>query len=381
MGTSAIVADRVTKYFPKSGRIGWRAVLAGLAPQDRFVAVDDVSLEVPRGEVMGILGRNGAGKSTLLRLLGGIYAPDRGVVVLSGDVAGLFEMGGFGNAQLTGREFALRYLQLFGVPSAQWPAVIEDMHEFSELGEYFDRRIMTYSAGMSARLYFSAATAIAHEIYLIDELLSVGDAHFQAKSWARMRDRLATGASGLLVTHDWSAVIKLCRTSKVLEAGRVVQSGRSDVVVASYLDLPPPRADIARLGVPPEHAFSGVSAEDLALEFEVEVHEAVTVQVSASVEALQLGVGWEPVLLTEFETVGEHPGRYRVQLCVPALPLGPGEYSLNLFLSTSQDPVTGERRPLDVRSWTYGSGLLLRVSGQDAAGVGPFPVQWEVVAE
>lgn len=375
MPEHAIVAEGVTKYFPKSGKMRWREVLVGLAPQDRFTALDGVSLEVERGEVVGILGRNGAGKSTLLRLLGGIYAADQGAIAIGGDVAGLFELGGFGNAQLTGREFARRYLQLFGVPTRDWPSVLDDIHEFSELGEYFDERVHTYSAGMSARLYFSTATAIRHEIYLIDEVLSVGDEHFQTKSWARMREHLASGASGLLVTHDWSAVIKLCRRSKVLTGGRVSTSGPSDAVVRTYLDLPKPHAHRARILVDENAIFIGKTGQTCRIGFGVEVVDHVATEVSVSIEALQLGIGWEPVILTEFRSVAGGPGRFQLEFEIPHLPLAAGVYSVNLFL-TSADGAQGVRQPLDTRGWTYGNGLSLKVDGEPSPGLAMLPLRW-----
>jgi lipopolysaccharide transport system ATP-binding protein len=376
MPQHAIVAEGVTKYFPKSGKLRWRDVLVGIPPEDRFTALDGVSVEVEEGEVVGILGRNGAGKSTLLRLLGGIYAADKGTVAIGGDVAGLFELGGFGNAQLTGRQFAQRYLELFGVDRAAWPALLEDIRDFSEIGAYFEERIHTYSAGMSARLYFATATAVRHEIYLIDEILSVGDEHFQTKSWARMREHLASGASGLLVTHDWSAAIKLCRRSKVLAAGRVVIEGRSDSVVRQYLDLPKPEAHRARLLVGEGHVFHGRSGEAATLAFDAELLEEGPVEAAVSIEALQLGVGWEPVILTEFQPVGAAPGRYRVELDIPALPLAAGEYSVNLFLCTAPHPVSGMRAPLDTRGWTYGNGLVMQVEGPKTDCVACLQLHW-----
>lgn len=381
MTQPVIVAKGVTKYFPRAGRLRWRDMVLGLAPEERFTALDGVSLEVPRGEVVGILGRNGAGKSTLLRLLGGIYAADKGSVAIGGDVAGLFELGGFGNTQLTGRQFATRYLQFFGVPRAEWPPVIEDIHEFSELGDYFDERIHTYSAGMSARLYFSTATAIPHEIYLVDEILSVGDEHFQTKSWARMREHLAHGASGLLVTHDWSAVIKLCRQSKVLAAGKVIVEGRSDSVVATYLDLPKPQPDRARFVLGADEVFKGTSGEDCSLRLVVDLQEDVAAEAAVSIEALQLGVGWEPVILTEFAPVADRAGRYEIELHIPQLPLAPGEYSLNLFLTSPAEHGSGVRRSYDTRGWTYGTGLVLRVEGEPTTGLAPLPVRWMEEAE
>ncbi|MBA3771236.1 MAG: ABC transporter ATP-binding protein [Ramlibacter sp.] len=376
MPHSAILAEGVTKHFPKTGRLSLGELFTGLHPDRRFTAVDGVNFQVPQGEVVGVLGRNGAGKSTLLRIAGGIYSPDAGRIALTGDLAGLFELGGFGNTLLTGREFARRYLEMFGVERARHKALIADIGEFSELGPYFDERIRTYSAGMAARLYFSAATAIPHEIYLIDEILSVGDEHFQAKSWARMRERLAAGASGLLVTHDWSAVIKLCRRALVLAAGRVVLEGRSDVVVAGYLDLPRPAANRARLVDPEPGSLSGTAGEDCTIALLIEAQEDVSMQIAVSIETLQLGIGWEPIVLTEFQEVGRSRGRYKVGVQVPSLPLSPGEYSLSVFLSTAPDADGGPREILDARAWTYGTGWVFKVEGQHANGIAPFPVAW-----
>lgn len=375
---AAIYARSLTKHFPRSGRLTLRTLLRGLSEDERFTAVHDLSLEVPRGEVVGILGRNGAGKSTLLRLVGGIYSADHGSVTLAGDVAGLFELGGFGNSQLTGRAFAQRYLQLFGVPRRLWNELLTEIRDFSELGDYFDEKIHTYSAGMGARLYFATATAVPHDIYLIDEILSVGDEHFQAKSWARVKDRLARGASGLLVTHDWSAVIKLCRHSKVLDRGRIVMDGPSDEMVARYLDLPRPPADRARLTSPPPERLNARSGEDYELVFRVQLLQPIVAEAAVSIEALQLGVGWEPVILTEFEHVADQVGTYEVRIAISALPLAPGDYSLNLFLATPVDPSTGARKALDTRGWTYGTALALHVEGPaPALGIAPVPARWE----
>lgn len=372
-----IQAKGVTKHFPKSGRLSLGELFTQLPESKRFTALSGVSVDVPRGEVVGVLGRNGAGKSTLLRLVGGIYSPDEGSVSLDGGVAGLFELGGFGNTQLTGREFAHRYLEIFGVPRGRRDRIVEDVQEFAELGNYFDERIRTYSAGMAARLYFAAATAIPHEIYLIDEILSVGDEHFQAKSWSRMRERLAGGASGLLVTHDWSAVIKLCRTSRVLDRGRVVVEGRSDAVVAAYLDLPRLTGARARVVDPVPATLVGTSGADCTIAFDVEIHEPVPVQAAVSIEALQLGVGWESVILTEFADVAHRPGRYTVLVHIASLPLRPGDYSLSLFVAGAPDGASNVRESFDARAWTYGNGLVFTVLGESVGeGVAPFPVQW-----
>ncbi|MCM8635780.1 ABC transporter ATP-binding protein [Accumulibacter sp.] len=340
-------------------------------------ALRDISLTVPRGKIVGVIGRNGAGKSTLLRLLGQVYTPTTGSIEINGQIAGLFELGGMGNPNLTGREYAIRYLQFMGVPGASVATVLDDIADFSELGGAFDQRIRTYSSGMAARLYFAVATACQHEIYLIDELLSVGDEHFQAKCWRRMRERLLNGASGVLVTHDWTAIVKLCEQACVIDEGRFSFVGSSDLAVVRYLDLPVPEARAARFPDTIPQEFVLESGEDSSVTVPVEVLEDLPVELAISVEMLRIGIGWEIVILSEYHAVGDKAGRYTVVFTIPALPLAPGRYSLNLFLARRALPGQRHRVGLDCRSWTYGNGLALRIEGRPlpAAVTLPFRVQ------
>jgi len=343
----------------------WRILLGmdGRGKGPVVEALRDISLTVPRGKIVGILGRNGAGKSTLLRLLGHVYTPTTGRIEVNGQVAGLFELGGMGNPNLTGREYAVRYLRFMGVAGDDLPDVLEDIADFSELGDAFDQRIRTYSSGMGARLYFAVATAYQYEIYLIDELLSVGDEHFQAKCWRRMRERLLGGASGVLVTHDWSAIVKLCEQACVIEEGRFSFAGSSDSAVVSYLKLPVPKAGAARFPASLPQEFVLQSGAESSITLPVEILEDVAVDCAISIEMLLIGIGWEIVILSEYYPVGDTAGSYSVEFKIPALPLAPGKYSLNLFLS--QRPAAGgqQRAGLDGRSWTYGNGLTLFVEG------------------
>jgi lipopolysaccharide transport system ATP-binding protein len=344
----------------------WRVLLGRKAKGKQVQALSDISLDVPRGKIVGILGKNGAGKSTLLRLLGGVYSPTKGRVEAYGKVVGLFELGGVGNPYLTGREFAERYLRIMGVPTADLPALIDDIKDFSELDDSFEQPVRTYSSGMGARLYFATATVLQHEIYLIDELLSVGDEHFQAKCWQRMRQRLLSGASGVLVTHDWTAIVKLCEQACVIEGGVFSYMGPSDRAVAAYLKLPILQAEIARFSARnlQRHVISMSQASFIP--FWVELQEDVAVDFSVSVEMLRVGSGWEIVLLSGKHTVGERAGTYRVDFRIPHSPLVAGKYSLNVFLSKRSDGQT-----IDARAWTYGNGYELVVEGEqtDCAAV------------
>jgi len=382
MDQAPILCKDVVKTFAvRDAQFAWR-VLFGLAPHGKQVhALSGVSLLVPKGKIVGILGRNGAGKSTLLRVIGGVSAPSSGLIRLGGDVASLFELGGLGTRFITGREYARRFLELQGADIPEISRLTSEIADFAELGAYFDRRIVTYSSGMAARLYFSTATARQSQIYLIDEVLTVGDAHFAAKCWARLRSRLAKGASGLLVTHDWSAALKLCEESHVLNGGRIVRSGRTDRVVVEYLDLPKPPAAGARFLLSTEETFHVESGADAELRIPLEVNLPLEFFFAYSVELMRIGFGWEVMLLSDFLPIEAALGRHEVVLRIPRLPLAPGHYVLNLFLSARASGQTTEParlEPCDVRSWTYGNGLTLSVSGPSVAGVVRLPVSWEL---
>ncbi len=307
-------------------------------------------------------------------MIGGIYTPSEGVVRLNGTVSGLFELGGFGNQFITGREYAERVLRFQGVAHRALPGLIAEIQKFAEIGEYFDRRLHTYSSGMGARLYFATAMALPREIFLIDEVLSVGDAHFQAKSWRLVRDRLAQGASGILVTHDWSAVIKLCRKAIILDKGRIIDQGPADLVVAKYLALPRPDGSIARF-VELESGYLGESGADLTISLAIESRKNVDLEFAYSIELLRLGVGWEILMLSHFVPVGRGAGRRRIVLTIPQLPLAPGDYSLNVFLRTSS---ADDAIEADSRTWTTGTGLKLTVGGQPTRGASRLPVSWQI---
>ncbi len=375
----AIECGALTKRFPvfDEGN-AWRVLFGADLQGTSIEALRGVSLTVPKGKLVGVLGRNGAGKSTLLRVLGSVYAPSSGTVRVSGDIASLFELGGMGNRFITGREYAERVLRLQGVRGAQLAVLLADIEEFCELDDFFDRRIYTYSSGMAARLYFAVATAKKQDVYLIDEILSVGDEHFQARCWRRMKDRLAGGASGVLVTHDWSAVIKLCGESHVLDKGLIVISGPSDHVVAQYLQIPQPEISWARFLDLPD-GVAADSGKDWQFPIVVKIKQAGDVEFAFSVEMLRLGIGWEILLLSDFKPVASLPGRNRILLGISRLPLAPGTYSLNLFLRARLDskmPIV----PCDVRSWTLGNALSLTVTGDATPAIARLPLTWRIAS-
>ncbi|MFN9571728.1 MAG: ABC transporter ATP-binding protein [Betaproteobacteria bacterium] len=187
-----------------------------------FWAVNDVSLNVRRGETVGILGRNGSGKSTLLQIVAGILQPTQGRVTTHGRIAALLELGAGFNPEFSGRDNAILNASILGVPEVQVASRLPQIIEFSALGDFIDQPVKTYSSGMFARLAFAVAINVDPEILIIDEALSVGDSGFQLKCLLKMRALQELGVTIIFCSHDTSSVIRLCDRALVLEKGTIV---------------------------------------------------------------------------------------------------------------------------------------------------------------
>ncbi len=213
-------------------------------------ALQDVSFTVEPGETLGILGRNGAGKSTLLKLLMGVLLPDRGALRLEGKITGLLELGTGFDSALTGLENIERNGVLLGMSGREIADRREAIIEFSELGDYISEPLRTYSSGMTMRLAFSVAIHADPTCFLVDEALSVGDAHFQQKCVRRIQEFRQQGGSLIFVSHDLNAVKVLCDRAVVLEEGRVLMTGTPDAAVNRYNQIIAALDDEPRLGPP-----------------------------------------------------------------------------------------------------------------------------------
>ena len=204
--------------------------LRGRVSHRHFLAVDDVSFRIDRGEAVGLVGRNGAGKSTLLKLVTGIVVPTSGSIAVRGQVAPLLALGNGLDPTLTGRENIYLNGAILGYRKAWLEKHEADIVEFSELGTFIDAPVRTYSSGMTMRLAFSIATAASPEILILDEVLAVGDAAFQAKCRARIGEIIEDGATVFFVSHSLSDIEKLCSRAIWLEKGRVIMDGPADEV-------------------------------------------------------------------------------------------------------------------------------------------------------
>ena len=204
-------------------------------PSEFIWALKDVSFDVKRGEVIGIIGRNGAGKSTLLKILSRITEPTEGRIIMQGRVGSLLEVGTGFHSELTGEENIYLSGTILGMSSNEISRKFDEIVAFAEVKKFIHTPVKHYSTGMYLRLAFAVAAHLDPEILLVDEVLAVGDAEFQKKCLGKMGDVANAGRTVLFVSHNMAAVQSLCKTALQLESGHIVQTGDSKSVVSAYL--------------------------------------------------------------------------------------------------------------------------------------------------
>jgi ABC-type polysaccharide/polyol phosphate transport system ATPase subunit len=202
-----------------------------------FMALNDVNLNVRKGEIFGILGRNGAGKSTLLKVISRVLMPTQGRVWINGMVSPLLELGAGFHPELTGMENIYLNATLLGHSRKEILSKIPEILDFAEIGDFIEAPLRTYSSGIVARLGFSVATAWLPDILILDEVLSVGDAAFAQKCTDRMRSFRESGATVLLVSHSVDTVRSLCQRALLLEHGNVLEIGPANEVSEKYHNM------------------------------------------------------------------------------------------------------------------------------------------------
>lgn len=208
--------------------------LKGQSNYQTFWALKDVSFEVNQGEVVGIIGRNGSGKSTLLKIISGLFRPSEGNISVKGRIVPMLELGSGFDPELTGRENVFLNGAILGYTEAFLKEQFADILEFSELGDFIDMPLKTYSSGMMMRLAFSVATIVQPEILIVDEILAVGDEAFQRKSRAKMLELMGGGTTVLYVSHNLDQIRELCNRVIWLDHGKVVMQGDTEAVCDAY---------------------------------------------------------------------------------------------------------------------------------------------------
>lgn len=248
MSHPAIAVDRLTKLYRRGlskngtphGLAGYMKRVASLAKADggnQFRALDDVSFEVDRGDVFGIVGRNGAGKSTLLKILARITLPSSGRAWIYGRVGSLLEVGTGFHPELTGRENIYLSGSILGMRKVDVTRRFDEIVDFSELEKFLDTPVKHYSSGMYVRLAFSVAAHLEPDVLLADEVLAVGDTNFWTKSINKMRALNAQGMTIVIVTHDMWLIQTVCKRAICVNGGRIVADGPPMNVISKYRTL------------------------------------------------------------------------------------------------------------------------------------------------
>lgn len=211
--------------------------LKGVKGYTEQKVLKNLNFEIKKGEFVGIVGRNGSGKSTLLKILAGIYYPQKGEIVINGNLVPFIELGVGFNPELTGRENVYMNGALLGFSNEEMQAMYDDIWEFAELKPFQDQKLKNYSSGMQVRLAFSIAIRARGDILLLDEVLAVGDAAFQQKCNDYFQSLQDKGQTVILVTHSMSNIRKFCTRAILLEEGKITLDGEPNKVADAYEKL------------------------------------------------------------------------------------------------------------------------------------------------
>ena len=235
----AIEIKNVTKsfkiYYDKAHTLKEQMLFWNRNKNEVFTALKDINLTIKKGETVGLIGVNGSGKSTLLKMMTKIYYPNKGSIIVHGKLTSLLELGAGFHQDFTGRENIYFNAAIFGLTKEDIDSRLDTIIEFSELGEFIDNPVRTYSSGMYMRLAFSVAINVDAEILLIDEILAVGDQHFQEKCYAKLEELKESGKTIVIVTHSLDKVKELCNRCIWIDNGHVKMDGKPSIVIDEYI--------------------------------------------------------------------------------------------------------------------------------------------------
>ena len=326
-------------------------------PSDWVYALKDVSFEVKRGEVLGIIGRNGAGKSTLLKILSRVTTQSSGQIKVKGRIASLLEVGTGFHPELTGRENIFLNGAILGMRKAEIARKFDEIVEFSGCARYIDTPVKRYSSGMYVRLAFAVAAHLEPEILIVDEVLAVGDAEFQKKCLGKMKDVAGHGRTILFVSHNMAAMRNLCDRVIYMHNGAIVADGKTDPVVEKYLEstLVTEAKSSSLTCKIKDQDFQLLTArlinengeEKDVFECDETVGLEMRVLVRKPVPALYgyLAImNTEGIIVLEGDSVdtghnildGLRDGEHTIRLTIPRRSLGPGGYYVDLGFASSQ---------------------------------------------
>ena len=236
----AIEVINVTKkfkiYYDKASTLKEHMLFWKRNKSEEFVALKDINVKIKKGETVGLIGVNGSGKSTLLKLMTKIIYPTTGKVITHGKLTSLLELGAGFHQDFTGKENIYFNAAIFGLTKEEIDKRLEDIIEFSELGEFIDNPVRTYSSGMYMRLAFSIAINVDAEILLIDEILAVGDQHFQEKCFKKLEELKNSDKTIVIVSHSLEQIENLCTRAIWIYEGKVAMDATPKEVIPKYLE-------------------------------------------------------------------------------------------------------------------------------------------------
>ena len=237
--STAVTVDHVSKSFrlyqERNQTIKSAIMRRRRSVHEDFLALDDISFDVPEGGTLGLIGSNGSGKSTLLKCLAKIYYPDKGKITAFGRVAALLEVGSGFHHELSGRENIYLNGSILGMRRKEIDRKLDEIIDFSGVEAFIDQPVKNYSSGMYVRLGFSVAINVDPDILVVDEVLAVGDAEFQEKCRQKFVDFKAAGKTVILVTHDMASVRSMCDHVAWLKNGKLARYGKADATIKAYL--------------------------------------------------------------------------------------------------------------------------------------------------
>ena len=236
----AIRVKNVEKYFKvymdKGNMLKERIIFANRNKYEKRQILNGISFDIPKGQAVGLIGRNGCGKSTTLKMLTKILKPNAGEVEVNGRVSSLIELGAGFHPDMTGRENIYINATIFGLDKEEIDARLDDIIRFSELEDYIDNPVRTYSSGMYMRLAFAVAINVNADVLLIDEILAVGDVSFQKKCFERLKEIKAEGTTIVIVSHSMEQLYSICDRLIWIEKGRILEDGEPKLIGMHYLD-------------------------------------------------------------------------------------------------------------------------------------------------
>lgn len=338
--------------------LGMRQKSEALRPNE-FWALEDVSLELRRGEALGLVGANGSGKTTLLRIISGLIRPDTGVVRVKGRVAPLIALGAGFNPILTGRENIYANMSILGLSTKEIDNKFDEVVDFAEIGEAIDAPVHSYSSGMAARLGFACAIHTQPEILLVDEVLAVGDVKFRSKCERRLSELRQQGTSFVIVSHFFQGILNICHSAAYLSSGRLMAVGEARSVMDLYEKelfsikinsnqvpfLLPEKSEQESTGADISEIYFK-DADNKIVKAPISgcpMYFCVSCKVRRKISRISLFIAiYQPsrdnslVLhmssAYDNETFEVSPGMYELRAYIPALGLLPGSYTLSVYI-------------------------------------------------